>query len=458
MMATQFSHGSLEMWFLVGSIWPFLAKKRTTDHLLVQAQHDQDEARYSIAAIKYDQVLKADPGNAVALVHEGEMLLALGEPNKGAQTLAQAAAAGPVETRTLALTTTTALREGVNRFSLTHPDIGPLQQQVADGQTYDDQEAASVAARRKAAQDQLKATTARLQSLTAEAPNLGNVRGGRLAQVRRLISTGAMARAINATVGKTTAVLGGVGSLEKSKESGALKEDHAIFADLATPLKADPLAPATLATLPYYPRILADLHAADDNLTQAVDAARGALSLLDSGIGDADRALRQLMHSQLDYTGDISSYDARSVQAPMQTAIESLNKAASAAQEASQLYNMARARDLETRITMLGLGYPQNRYQTLQYAVDERWKGLSLDYAALVRDNISPGEMAAASVVAADSNATTEAIVAQAKAEHVSVVDVAHERGVRMLSLEIFLGLLYLDYVDDPEKEAHGQT
>jgi hypothetical protein len=25
-------------------------------------------------------------------------------------------------------------------------------------------------------------------------------------------------------------------------------------------------------------------------------------------------------------------------------------------------------------------------------------------------------------------------------------------------SLEIFLGLIYLDYVDDPEKEARGRT
>ncbi|HXP91929.1 MAG TPA: M48 family metalloprotease [Candidatus Binatia bacterium] len=432
-------------------------KKRTADQLLVQAQHDQDEARYSSANMKYAAVLKLDPNNPVALLHEGEMQLALGQPNKGEQTLAQAATAGPVETRVVALNETSALHEGQSRFTYIRPDVGPIQQQVADGQTFETQEAASLAARRKAAQDQIKAITGRLQSLAAEAPNLSNVQarpGGRLAQV--VVDLNAMSRAINAAVEKSTEVIGGVGSLEKNKEGGILKEDRDIYADLAAPLGLDPIPPQSLSTLPYYPRMLAELRATDADSIHAIDAARGALALLDGGIGDADRALRQLMHSQLDYSGDISQVDSRAVQPVMQAALESLDKAASAAQQAWQTYNMARARQLETRITMLGLGYPQNRYQTLQYAIDERWNGLSLDSASLVRDGLSPGEMAAAAIVAADTNATTEAIVQQAKAERTSIVDVARERGVRALSLEIFLGLIYLDYVDDPEKEAHA--
>ncbi len=431
-------------------------KKRTADQLLVQAQHDQEEARYSIAERKYAQVLQADPNDPVALLHEGEMLLALGQPNKGAQTLAQAASSGPVETRTVALNESSALRESVNRFSLTHPDTAPLAQRVADAQSAEDQQAASVAARRKAAQDQIKALSGRLAALTAEAPNVGDARGGRLAAI--VSELNAMTRSINSAVAKTTAVVGGVGSLEKGKEGGVLKEDRAILADLAAPLKADPLQPQLIATLPYYPRILDELRATDDDTLRAVDAARGALSLLDAGIGDADRALRQLLRAQLDFSGDISAAGARAAQPALATAVESLDKAAAAAQQASQLYNMARARDLEVRITMLGLGYPENRYQTLRYAIDERWQGQSLDSNTLQHDGISPGEMAAAAVVAADTNATTEAIVQQAKAERTSIVDVAGERGMRMVSLEIFLGLVYLDYVDDPDKEAHGQS
>jgi hypothetical protein len=41
---------------------------------------------------------------------------------------------------------------------------------------------------------------------------------------------------------------------------------------------------------------------------------------------------------------------------------------------------------------------------------------------------------------------------------HRSVVDVANERGMPAETLEIMLGLVYLDYTDDPEKEAHPHT
>ena len=72
------------------------------------------------------------------------------------------------------------------------------------------------------------------------------------------------------------------------------------------------------------------------------------------------------------------------------------------------------------------------------------------------RDNLAPGEVAAASIVAADTNTTPEAIVAEAKSTNRRIVDVANARGMRSESLEIFLGLVYLDYVDDPVKEAAG--
>jgi hypothetical protein len=46
--------------------------------------------------------------------------------------------------------------------------------------------------------------------------------------------------------------------------------------------------------------------------------------------------------------------------------------------------------------------------------------------------------------------------VQEAKSSNRRLVDVANARGMHAESLEIFLGLIYLDYTDDPEKEAHG--
>jgi hypothetical protein len=70
--------------------------------------------------------------------------------------------------------------------------------------------------------------------------------------------------------------------------------------------------------------------------------------------------------------------------------------------------------------------------------------------------DITPGEAVAATVIAADTDTTPQAIVKQAKAENKSIVDVANERGMHAKALEIFLGLTFLDYVDDPAKEAAG--
>jgi len=39
-----------------------------------------------------------------------------------------------------------------------------------------------------------------------------------------------------------------------------------------------------------------------------------------------------------------------------------------------------------------------------------------------------------------------------------TIVDLANARGMYAQSLEIFLGLLYLSYTDDPAKEARGRT
>ena len=140
----------------------------------------------------------------------------------------------------------------------------------------------------------------------------------------------------------------------------------------------------------------------------------------------------------------------------MKKSDEGLSKAAIAGSQAEQLYNLARSRQLQTRITMTGVGYPQDRYATLQYALQQRVKNPGVDFSAMQRDDLTPGEVAAAAITAADTNTTPESIITQAQTSHRQVIDVANERGMKAESLEIFLGLVYLDYTDDPVKEARG--
>ncbi len=138
----------------------------------------------------------------------------------------------------------------------------------------------------------------------------------------------------------------------------------------------------------------------------------------------------------------------------MNDAVSALNEAAVAASQSEQLVDMARAQQVQTRITLLGLGFPSERYETLRRALAIRFPNMELTYDEMVQNDLTPGESVAATIVAAGTDATPQSIVKEAKAENRSIIEVANARGMRAKSLEIFLGLTYLDYVDDPAKEA----
>jgi hypothetical protein len=133
-----------------------------------------------------------------------------------------------------------------------------------------------------------------------------------------------------------------------------------------------------------------------------------------------------------------------------------MSRAAVAGSQSEQLYDMARARQIQTRITMLGVGYPEDRYATFQKALQQRVKNDGLDMSTMSRDDLTPGEVASAAIVAADTNTTPQAVVDEARSTNRTIVDLANSRGMHAKALEIFLGLVYLDYTDDPEKESHG--
>ena len=210
----------------------------------------------------------------------------------------------------------------------------------------------------------------------------------------------------------------------------------------------------SLAVLPSYPKMLDDLSAADGDMIRALDAARTSLALLDVGLGDLDLFVKRLARAQLDFGGDLSLQEYNVLVPLMGAANDSLNRAGVAGAQASQLFNLARSRQLVARITLLGVGYPQDRYATLQNALQQRVSNNGIDYAAMAHEDLTPGDVAAASIIAADTNTTPQAIIQEAKSTNRRIVDVANARGMSSQSLEIFLGLVYLDYVDDPAKEA----
>ena len=344
-------------------------------------------------------------------------------------------------------------------MNLLHPDLGPLRAMMATAQTNETQAATAIATRRQEGLDQIKSLKSRIENIVYGMPDLSRVKPRKDSRLDTLLhNVSTMSKSLDIATGKSAETISGVGSLERNKEGGLLKENADMLTELTAPLKLDNPPPQALATFPSYPGMFASIGAADADMVRGVDAARASLAILDVGLGDLNLFVQELRHSTIDNTGDLNLADYHRLEPLMTKAVDSLNKAAVGATQASQLFNMARSRQLQTRIDMLGVQESADRYATFQHALDVRFHTKGLDFDQLARENLTPGQVASAVIVGADTNAAPQAVLAEAKASGKSVIDLANARGMYAQSLEIFLGLLYLDYTDDPDKEARGRT
>jgi predicted Zn-dependent protease len=432
---------------------------RTEEQSEAQAIHDLDTARYSIAARKFNGIVQTHPDDATARFDLGEAQLALGQVAKGEQNLVAAAEKVSPQARSLAEVRIKGLRDAERRLDLLHPDLRPLRDQYAQALVDQQQAAAAIATRRQQGLDQLKAIKSRLENILYGLPNLSGIQPRKDSRLEALLhNVNTMSKSLDVATGKSAEMIDGVGTLDRNKESGLLKDNGDILTELGAPLKLDAPPPQALATFSSYPRMFATLGAADADMVRGIDAARASLALLDVGAGDLDAFVKELAHASIDGSGDIALGDYKRIEPLVTKTVDSLNRAAVGAAQASQLYNMARARQLEVRIDALGLQESPDRYATFQHALDVRFHTTGVDYDQLTRQDLTPGQVAAAVIVGADTNAAPQAVIAESKATGKSIIDLANSRGMYAQALEIFLGLIYLDYTDDPDKEALGRT
>ncbi len=429
--------------------------KVTTDQKVVEAASDQERARYEYSSLQFQKILKTDPNNAEALLGLGQDQIALGFPNKSEQTLTEAMSNGSPETKALATQKIVALRAvQAQRVTLTQPNLTGLRNQLAQAQASQQAANSEVAARRDQGKDQLKQISTRTAAINAEPPPFQNVNiqhGSKVEAIYKNMM--AMSRSLNSAMDDATQVITGVGSLDRNKESGLLKESNSILDEMQNTLNATPIPSDHIAILPSYPGIFDELRRADSDMIRSVDAARASLTTLDQSLGDLDELLRRLATTSTNFRGDINQTDYNQIEQMTQHAVLGLNSAATEASQAAQLYNMARTRQISAHITLLGLGSSPGRYQTLQYALQQRFGMDGIPYDQMIHKNITPGDVVVATILAADIKSTPDEIVDQMVSERKSPVDLADEHGMHAWPLEIFTGLVYLDYTDDPSKE-----
>jgi predicted Zn-dependent protease len=430
----------------------------TVAEQLVQASSDEERARYDFARLRLDQVLAKDPQNSEALLELGQSELALGLPNKSEQTLAEAAQLGSPVTRATANQRIAALREmEVQRVTLTKPNLPKLQTAVEAAQAAQLADATQISDRAAEGKGQVKSVQDRLETLEYEIPDFSRInihRGSRVEAVVKNITS--IARSVNSTLedaGSDQSPIGGVGSLEKNKESGLLKESADIYSEMLAPLSMNPVPAESVAIFPSYPSMMNGLTLADGEMLRSVDAARASLTMLDQSLGDLDEFLKELDRAQISFNGDISPSEYATLAPMMRKNVDEFNAAATAASQGLQLFNLARSRQLSARITLLGLGTSPQLYSTLQYALQQRFGSSGIDYRTMLRDDLTPGDVAAATIVAADIKSTPESVIAEAKSSNQTIIDVANAHKMHAWPLEIFMGLVYLDYTDDPAKE-----
>ncbi|HEX5275022.1 MAG TPA: M48 family metalloprotease [Candidatus Rubrimentiphilum sp.] len=433
--------------------------KVTAQQKLVRALHDLDEDRYNVAGIDLNDILKTDPSNQEALLGLGQSQLAIGLTSKSEQTLGTLAQSTSPQVKAAALQQMAALRSmEARRVDLTRPNLASLRAQMQQAVQVQSQAQAQIAARHDQGHSQLKSLQLRLQAIQYEIPDFSSIdvkRGSRLEAIVKTVN--GMGRSVNSAFQDATSAIDNVGSIDAktNKPDGLLRENAQILDEMQAPLSLSPIPSDSIAIFPSYPHMLGEISTADADMVRSVDAGRAASMQLDSGLADLDAFFKRLQQIRLNAFGDIDQFDYTSLLPYMEKATASLGAAAISASQANQLYDLARARQLSARITLLGVGTSPQRFDTLQKALNLRFSNEDIDYVGMLHDNVTPGELAAATIIAADYKTTPTAIIREAHETHRSVIDVANARGMHALALEIFMGLVYLDYTDDPAKEAH---
>ena len=417
----------------------------TPQTLLEQSIHDESEGRFSYSLYKIDSmVMPKIPDNELALLHEGEDDLALGDYIEGQQALAKAAHASNATAQGAAQHELALMPKSTAPGTrLLNPNVGPLIEQLQAASTFTKQTQAALDDRIKLGRDDLHRFDARLQSLSYEFPNLSNVNirpGSRLEGAMQDLSH--MAKDLDIVFDKSDAVM--------TNSPGMLKDVESTLNEMQAPLHRKTLTSTDLELLPFYPDLLQHLTTSQNDLVSSVTAARGAVALGYQSLAPLDDFFREFDRAQLDFGGDLSPSTAQQLRPYAQAAITALDAAAVAAETAQTFYFNAQARQLTSGITMLGVGVSRARYETLAKVIQQRLGADVPTYDESVRLGLSAGDITAATWLAAEEKVPVSTVINEERATGKSVIDIAVDKHLSQESLEIILGIIYEGYVEKP--------
>src|SRR5271166_1021365 len=416
--------------------YPQLSKTDPTQ-TLAQAIHDQDEGRYAYSLGKFNDVITAQPTNDLALLHKGEDELALGSLQQSQNAFTQVASEHASETGTAAAQhELSMLATAPSPTKLLQRNLGPLRTSVNNTVTNVNNNANAISQRVGLARADLAQLNDRIQNLEYEIPDFSQVDirpGSRLEGV--FFDLEHMGKDLNLIFDKSEYVT--MNAADMSKDIvGTLNE-------MQVPLSDPKPSAESLVSLPYYNDLSTQLNTSSNDLLTSVSATRGALALLDA-------YFRKLAKVTPDFGGDLSPSSAAELKPLAAAALTQLDLAADAAEKAHALYFSAQSRQVQSRITLLGVTYPEARYDSLAKAIHARLGVDAPSYAEALQLNMSPGDVAVASWLAAEERVPVTNVINEQRQANKSFIDLALSKPYAPESLEVTLGLWFEGYAEKP--------
>jgi predicted Zn-dependent protease len=425
--------------------YPEIAKTDPSQELQ-QAIHDEEEGRFAYSLYKLDRVMSKSPNDQTALLHKGQVALALGNFQTSELALTQvkhvahsATPAGAAADRELSL-----LPRNDDKPSLLKPNLARIQGELASADAAAKANQSAISDRVKLGKKDVKTFGERLDNLSYEVPNFGRIDirpGSRLDAVERDLEH--MSKDLNMLLDKAGFALGDA--------EGMLKDDAGVLNEMQAPLRAATISGSTLRLLPHYPALIKQINDSTNQLVGAVTDARGAVALGWQAVGPLDNYLRELDRTPLDFGGDISPRAGSDLKVLATAAITALDAAAAAAEQAQAQYFAAQSRQLQSRITLLGLAFPRARYDTLRHVLHQRLGVEAPSYDEALTLDLAPGDVAAASWLAAEQKVPVSTIVNEQRATGRGYVDMALDKHLSQESLEVVLGLVWEGYAEKPQ-------
>jgi predicted Zn-dependent protease len=427
---------------------------RTPQKRLSDAQHDQNDARYSVAMAQYENVTKQLPHSGAAWLGLGETQSAMGFPERARRSFAQAAEYGGSAERTAAAAAVRALPFATFWAAPTPAQIAVARKAIIQRRAQ--LREASEALSAEIASDKVRSASiqARLTALSNDTEELAGIRDDGKSESGLPHTLEKLGRAINAVTARAATVVNGVGTLTLGREGGELNDASELMQEMGNLVASDtPIDPGG-TRMRDLPHMLASVAQAQRELQSSVEASTLSLQQLNRGLDQFEVFLQTAKSAHNEFGSELDLKSNARLRSEAERTHALLEPALASSRDAEEAYDRARAEILVDHIALLGVDASPVSELAFRHAVQLRCGVAPPSQQLVAKERLTAGEVAAATILAAEKRVSADEIVLRARARNEALITSAPAARGDALALEIFLGLIYLDYTDELPKQG----